>query len=112
MTTKKVTNTPPENQIPAPKNGDGEIEGQIKTLDIKIQNLTSQLMEARGKLRELRGETVGTTKSAKAIEHYKNNPGKARKECIQVFVTDLGFGRPYSNTMYGLIKTKEKAGTL
>ena len=112
MATKKVTNTPPENPIPAPKNGTGEIEGQMKTLEIKIQNLTSQLMESRGKLRELRGETVGTTKSAKAIEHYKNNPGITRKEMIKVMINTLGFGKAYAATFYGTIQRKNKDGTL
>ena len=30
MATKKPANTPPENQIPAPKNGNGEIEAVEK----------------------------------------------------------------------------------
>ena len=112
MTAKKVTNTPSGNHIPAPKNGAGEIEGLEKDLDIKIQNLSSQLLDLRQQLREIRGETVGTTKSAKAIEHYKSNPGLKRKEYLAYFMTECGMGKAYSATCFGTIKKKEKAGTL
>lgn len=112
MTTKKSTNTLPENQIPAVKTADDDSRAVEKELEIKIQDLTAQLSGARGKLNELRGETVGNTKSARAIEYYKNNPGMARKEYIAHFITELNFGKAYAGTMYGTIRKKEKAGNL
>ena len=68
-----------------------------------ITDLTSQLITTRNQLRELTGDKPSDSKSSRAIEFYKNNPGLTRKEYITGFL-ELGFGKAYAATMYQKVK--------
>lgn len=80
-----------------------EDDKEIEFLKKSITDLTSQLIVTRNQLRELTGEKLSDSKSSRAIEFYKNNPGLARKEYITVFL-ELGFGKAYAATMYQKVK--------
>ncbi len=68
-----------------------------------ISDLTQQLIATRNQLRELTGEKPNDSKSSRAVEFVKNNPGLTRKEYITGFL-ELGFGKAYAATMYQKIK--------
>jgi len=76
---------------------------EVEFLKKSITDLTSQLISTRNQLRELTGEKLSDSKSSRAIEFYKNNPGLTRKEYITGFL-ELGFGKAYAATMYQKIK--------
>lgn len=76
---------------------------EIEFLKKSINDLTHQLVATRNQLRELTGETLGESKSSRAIEFVKNNPGLIRKEYLAGFL-ELGFGKAYAATMYQKIK--------
>ena len=54
-------------------------------------------------MRELTGEKLSDSKSSRAIEFVKNNPGLTRKEYITGFL-ELEFGKAYAATIYQKIK--------
>ena len=76
---------------------------EVEFLKKTINELTIQLTDTRNQLRELTGEKLSDSKSSRAIEFYKNNPGLTRKEYIIGFL-ELGFGKAYAATMYQKIK--------
>ena len=76
---------------------------EVEFLKKSITDLTEQLISIRNQLRELTGEKLSDSKSSRAIEFYKNNPGLTRKEYIAGFL-ELGFGKAYAATMYQKIK--------
>ena len=76
---------------------------EVELLKKSITDLTSQLVSTRNQLRELTGEQLSDSKSSRATEFYKNNPGLTRKEYITGFLK-LGFGKAYAATMYQKIK--------
>jgi len=76
---------------------------EVAFLKKAIVDLTAQLTDTRNQLRELTGEKTSDSKSGRAIEFVKNNPGLTRKEYITGFL-ELGFGKPYAATMYQKIK--------
>jgi len=76
---------------------------EVEFLKKSIDDLTTQLTDTRNQLRELTGEKTTDSKSSRAIEFVKNNPGLTRKEYITGFL-ELGFGKPYAATMYQKIK--------
>ena len=76
---------------------------EVEFLKISIVDLTEQLISIRNQLRELTGEKLSDSKSSRAIEFYKNNPGLTRKEYITGFL-ELGFGKAYAATMYQKVK--------
>jgi len=76
---------------------------EVDFLKQSISNLTEQLIATRNQLQELTGEKLNDSKSSRAIEFYKSNPGLTRKEYITGFL-ELGFGNAYAATMYQKIK--------
>ena len=66
-------------------------------------DLTEQLIATRNQLHELTGEKPNESKSSRATEFYKNNPGLTRKEYISAFL-ELDFGKAYAATIYQKIK--------
>jgi len=76
---------------------------EVELLKKSITDLTEQLISIRIQLRELTGEKLSDSKSSRAIEFYKNNPGLTRKEYITGFLK-LGFGKAYAATMYQKVK--------
>ena len=76
---------------------------EVEFLKKSIVDLTEQLISIRYQLRELTGDKPSDSKSSRAIEFYKNNPGLTRKEYITGFL-ELGFGKAYAATMYQKIK--------
>ena len=97
---KKTTNTTENVTL---KDALQEDSKEIDVLKKSITDLTSQLITTRDQLRELTGEKLSDSKSSRATEFYKNNPGLTRKEYITGFL-DLGFGKAYAATMYQKIK--------
>ena len=80
-----------------------EDQQEVEFLKKSIVDLTEQLVATRNQLRELTGEKPGESKSSRATEYYKNNPGLTRKEYIAAFL-ELGFGKAYAATIYQKIK--------
>jgi outer membrane protein TolC len=80
-----------------------EDQKEVEFLKKSIVNLTEQLIATRNQLRELTGEKPSDSKSSRASEFYKNNPGLTRKEYIAAFL-ELGFGKAYAATIYQKIK--------
>ena len=76
---------------------------EVEFLKKSIFDLTQQLIATRNQLHELTGDKPSDSKSSRAIEFYKNNPGLTRKEYITGFL-ELGFGKAYAATMYQKIK--------
>ena len=97
---KKTTNTTENVTL---KDALLEDSKEIEILKTSITDLTEQLISIRNQLRELTGEKLSDSKSSRAIEFYKNNPGLTRKEYITGFL-ELGFGKAYAATMYQKIK--------
>ena len=80
-----------------------EDKKEVEFLKKSIADLTEQLVATRNQLHELTGEKPSESKSSRAIEFYKNNPGLTRKEYIASFL-ELGFGKAYAATIYQKIK--------
>ena len=80
-----------------------EDQQEVEFLKKSIVDLTEQLIATRNQLHELTGEKPGESKSSRATEFYKNNPGLTRKEYIAAFL-ELGFGKAYASTIYQKIK--------
>jgi hypothetical protein len=80
-----------------------EDKKEVEFLKQSIVDLTSQLIDTRNQLRELTGDKPSDSKSSRATEFYKNNPGLTRKEYISAFL-ELGFGKAYAATIYQKIK--------
>ena len=80
-----------------------EDQQEIEFLKKSIADLTEQLIATRNQLHELTGEKPSESKSSRATEYYKNNPGLTRKEYIAAFL-ELGFGKAYAATIYQKIK--------
>jgi hypothetical protein len=76
---------------------------EVEYLKKTIIDLTSQLVSTRNQLREFTGEKPSDSKSSRATEFYKNNPGLTRKEYMTGFL-ELGFGKAYAATMYQKVK--------
>ena len=60
---------------------------EVKFLKKSITDLTEQLIAARNQLHELTGKKPNESKSSRAIEFYKNDPGLVRIEYILRAVT-------------------------
>jgi len=80
-----------------------EDQKEVEFIKKSIAELTEQLIATRNQLRELSGEKPSDSKSSRAIDFYKNNPGLTRKEYIASFL-ELGFGKAYAATIYQKIK--------
>jgi hypothetical protein len=80
-----------------------EDQREVEFLKKSIVDLTEQLIATRNQLHELTGEKPSDSKSSRAIDFYKNNPGLTRKEYIASFL-ELGFGKAYAATIYQKIK--------
>ena len=80
-----------------------EDQQEVEFLKKSIADLTEQLIATRNQLHELTGEKPSESKSSRATEYYKNNPGLTRKEYIAAFL-ELGFGKAYAATIYQKIK--------
>ena len=87
-----------------------EDQKEIEFLKKSIADLTEQLIATRNQLHELTGDKPSESKSSRAMEYYKNNPGLTRKEYIAAFL-ELGFGKAYAATIYQKIKKVNEVTT-
>ena len=70
---------------------------------VPLEMLQKQLMAARDKMRELKGDIKPTSKIELARDYMDLNPGLVRKDYIAAFI-EIGFGKVYAATAYQKLK--------
>ncbi|WP_028995857.1 hypothetical protein [Azonexus hydrophilus] len=85
-------------------------ENKIVDLESEIVKLTERLSDLKKELRKLTKPTKndGPTKMELAVQYWKENQGKARKEYVEAFQKELGLTLAGARTYIQIIMTKNK----